>query len=562
MQGSLPHKTLRAAVLIIAVLGLFAPIAAGLWHSMGAALGHLPALGQPGPSLAPLYDFLAQPGLATALRITLVTGFAATLISLILALALVALITDGTLRIIAHLLTPFLAIPHAAMAVGLAFVLAPSGWLARALAPFVGWARPPDLSSVNDAYGVALTVGLVIKETPFFILVILAALTQIPLRAHVATAQSLGYGLGAMWAKVLVPQLWPLIRLPVYVVLIYGLSVIDMALILGPANPPTAAVLVARMFSSPDLEQILPASAGAIGLGFLAAGCITLLWASERALSRLGPVWIRRGARRSVWDGAFYGGIAIGVALLAVGALAMLSLGLWSVTWRWSWPLLLPESVSLEAWQHSALDFGRLFQTTALIALTCTALCLAFSVAWLENWPKPKFEVLIYLPLLIPQISFLFGMNTMLLQRGAHGTLGAVIWAHCLFVLPYMMIALSGPWRGLDPRYAQAAASLGASRWRQLWAIKLPMLLSPILAAVAVGVAVSVAQYLPTLFLGAGRVATMTTEAVTLATSSDRRVMGLVGTLQSTLPFAAYLAAFVLPRLAHKNRRALDGAAK
>ena len=53
--------------------------------------------------------------------------------------------------------------------------------------------------------------------------------------------------------------------------------------------------------------------------------------------------------------------------------------------------------------------------------------------------------------------------------------------------------------------------------------MKLPMLLRPMATAAAIGFAVSVAQYLPTLFIGAGRVATLTTEAVTLSSGADRR---------------------------------------
>ena len=561
MRDSLPEKTLRAAVLVIAALALFAPIAAGLWHSASAALGHLPALGQSGPSIGPLQDLFAQPGFATALRLTLLTGFSATLLSLALAIALAAFITNGPARIVSRLLAPFLAVPHAAMAVGLAFVLAPSGWIARALAPVLGWARPPDLATVNDAFGAALTLGLVVKETPFLLLVILAALTQIPLRAHISTAQSLGYGLGAVWLKVIVPQLWPLIRLPVCVVLIYNLSVIDMALILGSSNPPTAAVLIARMFSNPDLAQILPASAGAMLLGLMAAASIAALWGGGHAIARLGPIWIRRGGR-GAWAATLFSAVAmLGAGLLVLGALAMVSLLLWSLTWRWPWPMLLPESLSFAGWASAMGDFGPALQNTALIALASTALAVALAVAWLETQFKSGHEALIYLPLLIPQISFLFGMNTMLLQLGAQGSIGAVIWAHLLFVFPYMMIALTRPWRGLDPRYARAAASLGAGRLRQLWAVKLPLLLTPICAAVAIGVAVSVAQYLPTLFLGAGRIGTLTTEAVTLASSSDRRITGVVTSLQAGLPFAAYLLAFIIPKIAHRNRSALQGAA-
>ena len=106
----------------------------------------------------------------------------------------------------------------------------------------------------------------------------------------------------------------------------------------------------------------------------------------------------------------------------------------------------------------------------------------------------------------------------------------------------------------------RAAAALGAGPLRRLFAIKLPMLLGPVLTAAAIGFAVSVAQYLPTLFLGAGRIATLTTEAVTLSSGSDRRVTGVYAVLQAALPFAAYAAALLLPALLLRRRLGLAGA--
>jgi putative thiamine transport system permease protein len=87
--------------------------------------------------------------------------------------------------------------------------------------------------------------------------------------------------------------------------------------------------------------------------------------------------------------------------------------------------------------------------------------------------------------------------------------------------------------------------------------VKLPILARPIAIACAVAVAVSVGQYLATLFAGNGRVATLTTEAVTLASGADRRVMGAYALAQTMLPLLVYLGAIVLPSWAHRNRKAL-----
>ena len=66
-------------------------------------------------------------------------------------------------RLLRPTLWPLLAVPHLATAVGLAFLLAPSGWPARLLALPLGWDRPPDLATVNDPAGLALTLGLLFR---------------------------------------------------------------------------------------------------------------------------------------------------------------------------------------------------------------------------------------------------------------------------------------------------------------------------------------------------------------------------------------------------------------
>jgi putative thiamine transport system permease protein len=245
--------------------------------------------------------------------------------------------------------------------------------------------------------------------------------------------------------------------------------------------------------------------------------------------------------------------------------LALLALVVWSFAWRWSFPQVLPESWSLRGWMSPGNGWGRALRTTLILGLITTALSVTLAVAWLEGEDRarrtraPWATALIYLPLLVPQIGFLYGLNILFLWLGISGGLVAVIWAQMLFVFPYVMIALSDPWRALDGHHIRASAALGASPLRRLFAVKLPMLVRPIATAAAIGFAVSVAQYLPTLFMGAGRIVTLTTEAVTLSSGSDRRVVGVYAVLQAALPFLAYGAALVLPAILYRNRRGLQG---
>ena len=129
-----------------------------------------------------------------------------------------------------------------------------------------------------------------------------------------------------------------------------------------------------------------------------------------------------------------------------------------------------------------------------------------------------------------------------------------MVAAHVVFVLPYVFLSLSEPFRAWDGRYATVAASLGAGAGRVLWRVRLPMLLAPVLTAFAVGFAVSVGQYLPTLLVGGGRVQTLTTEAVALAAGGDRRAIGVWSLAQTAAAFAPFWLALALPRMLRVGR--------
>ncbi len=560
-------RVLRGSIRIVVVAGLVLPILLGLWETTRASFGVLPAIGAGELSLEPWRRLLDLPGFATSLRLTLVTGFGSTVLALVMAVGFCAAV-HGRIseQAAARMLAPFLAAPHAAIAIGLAFLIAPSGWIARLISPWAtGWTNPPAIGTVNDPHGMALILGLLIKEVPFLLLLILSALAQLPVRRQLAAARALGYGRGIAWIKVVMPQVYPLIRLPIFVVLAFSLSVVDMAIILGPSNPPTLAVAITRWFADPDVAMILPASAGALLQAIIVVAGILLWLLGERVGICIGRWWIRRGGRGLSSQPGLKAASSAVLLLMTLGAMSGVALALWSFAWRWPYPEALPLSWSMAGWMTPSLGWGAATAATLLIGIVTTLLSLVLAVGWLEGEDRAQgartrwTTVIVYIPLLVPQIGFLYGLNVVFLRLGIGGGAPAVVWAHTLFVFPYVMIALSDPWRALDRRLLATASALGASPLRRLYAVKLPVMLRPLLTAAAIGFAVSVAQYLPTLFMGAGRVATLTTEAVTLSSGSDRRVVAVYGVLQALLPFIAYAVAIVLPAIAHRNRRDLLG---
>ena len=501
----------------------------------------------------------AEPQLASALGLTLGTGLGATVLAWLLAAVLLSHSFPGPRWTpLVRCLSPLLAVPHAAMAIGLVFLLSPSGWLLRLLSPWAtGLDAPPPWRTTQDPWGLGLVAVLVLKEVPFLLWTAASQLQREDVGQRLARelqlARSLGYQPHTAWWQVVWPQLWPRLWGPTLAVLAYSLTVVDMALVIGPASPPTLAVLAWQwlMDADPAVNATGAAAAWALAgvVGFSAA---LLAWGRGRigAIGSWGRAGGWRGRARA--DGrrvpswpAVDKLPGLMLLLLAVYGAVMLALAVGSVSGIWPFPDLLPQRWTLQAW-GAVLQSAATVLTTLALGLLAAATALLWSVAWLECAPPAWDRVLrqwVYLPLLLPSVLWVLGLHRLSLAWGMDARFSGLWLAHSLAALPYVLIALSPAYQGFDPRYGQLAASLGKSRLAFLGQVKWPMLKAALASALAVGFAVSVAQYLPTLFIGAGRFATVTTEAVTLASGAQRSLAAAYAWLQWLLPVLGFAAA-------------------
>lgn len=519
------HRLIVPALL--ALVGL--PVAAGVAVSLLLAWGITPGLGGGGPSLEAWRDLADTPGAAASLLLTVRTGLLATVLSTLSALVLGL----GGRPWMARVTAPILAVPHAALAIGLGFLIAPTGLLVRLCG-----LPPLPFATVGDPFGVAVILALWLKETPFLLLCLLAAMGE----ADVARSRMVAAGLGhAPWRVallVVLPRVWPRVRLPVMAVLAFSLSVTDVALLLGPQTPPTLAVSILRWSRDPDLSRWPVAAAASLLLVALTLAAFLALAAIEAVLARLARALAMSGRRGAGAPDGIAAVVSAAIALLGCGALA--SLLLWAGASVWRFPEALPAGWSWARIATRLPDLAGPAVTTVWLGGAATAAALVLAVATLRAGIGVR---LVWAPLLLPQAGFLFGVQIPLARARLDGSALALIWSHLLFVFPYVLLALRGPWHALDARHARAAASLGASPWRVLTRVTLPLLATPLRAAAAIGFSVSVALYLPTLFAGAGRVDTLATLAVSLASGADRRPLAAAALAQAALPALAFALA-------------------
>ena len=523
------------------------PIACGVVGTILPAFGWFDLVGRGSGFVSLLGDPRFWPAVVNSVQV----GLLAT--ALVLAFTLIALVCTHQSRLWAWItasLPPLLAVPHAAIAVGLLFLIAPSGAVVRFLSPeLTGWTRPPDLWVAPDAWGWTLVAGLVIKETPFLLLTAGTQLSTLNVDASLKIGRTLGYSPARCWSRLILPRLYPRIRLTLLIILGFNLTVVDVAMLLGPSNPTTLSVLLLSLVNDPNSRAA--ASAGALLLFAFVALCIGLLWVVEKLIASVAAKRRQSGHRGHGLKLARRLGQGVITGLLITCISAMLVVLVWSFTRRWRFPDAIPSEWTLNNWISR---YDLLFQpawTTLSLAISSSLLALISAIAWLELERRGnaiKLDSIWFIPLLVPQVSLLFGWQAVALLTGTDGHWLMVVYTHWLYCVPYVVLILAVAWRELDPQWSHAAHTLGAGYWRVLWRIRMPLLIKPLCQAFAVAIAVSVAQYLPTLLLGAGRHQTLATELVTSFGGVDRRMIAALAVLQSALPLLAFVLAVSYPK--------------
>ncbi|MDZ7770544.1 MAG: hypothetical protein U5K38_16520 [Woeseiaceae bacterium] len=349
--------------LLLAVSGLpaLAGLAAALWV---------------GADIDALRRVLATPGIELSMASALWSGAIATAIALFLAhIAMALAATGGWRRSLNNLALPLLAMPHLAVGIGLVLVLAPSGLLLRLVSPWAsGLTLPPDWQTVQDPFGLSLIAGLVIKETCFLLLVLHAALSQVPAERLLQQARSLGYGRIKGWFVAVAPLLQRQIRLPLAAVLVFGMTNVELAIPLGPGLPPTFPVLLWQWFTDPDPQIHAQAYTGTLLLFAMTLFVLGSAAACGAAVRRVSRQWATGGARGVHERGLRYGLSGLLTALWVLGMLAVVAIVLRSASGTWRFPAVLPTGDALAGWA-GACTRGAGRRTTNSEARCCYSHC-------------------------------------------------------------------------------------------------------------------------------------------------------------------------------------------
>ena len=535
-------RTLRGVTPKLKALGGFLPL--GVFWVLPLAVGLAAAFNSTfdGTAWSALFS---HPQFWPALTLSIVAGSLSLVLSTLLAFWIIAgLYRTPSLQ---KLMGGFLSLPHLAFAIGFGFLIMPSGLIARILGTFLGWASPPLWITTQDPLGVSLVAALVLKEVPFIIWLITSLMARPDfsqmLNAHLRIGQSLGHGSASIWLRLLIPQILPRLKWPLLIVWVYGASVVDMALAIGPTQPPPLAVVIWTDLNNVDQAINVRGSVGAIFLTVTLIAIALFFHILMKILMPLIKQFFTHGSVASAVPRRNAKVILMSITIVYI--LVFLLLSIMSFASLWPYPNLWPSQFRLAAWA-SLLNSPSPVINSLSFAVTSTIAALTLAVLWFETVNENLDRYLLALTvaaLAFPSLLIADGQYLLFLRLGLNGTWFGVFFAHLTPVFAYVFIVLKGPYRAFDPRYRSVSLALNASALRFWVAVKIPLMKPVLAAAAAVGIGVGIAQYVPVQLIASGRLSTLTIEAVTLSSGGNRQLLAVYSLMLMVIPLLAFMAA-------------------
>jgi putative spermidine/putrescine transport system permease protein len=281
------------AALLAPALGTVALLfGGGLVLGLFQSLGHLPAAGMSGLSLAHFRRVFADPGFFESLALTLAIALASSAAAMALATAAALALNAGAgrSRTLQFIFQVPLTVPHLVVAVAALFLLAPSGLLSR-LALNLGLIDAPESFPllVNDPWMIGVMAAYVWKEVPFIALMVLAALRGGGSEL-IEAARTLRAGRWQCFRHVTLPLIFPSLGAAGLIVFAYTFGAFEIPYLLGRTHPMMLPVRAYRSYSDVDLLERPEGIATGLVIAAAVAATVVLAQRLTQAARRRGAV--------------------------------------------------------------------------------------------------------------------------------------------------------------------------------------------------------------------------------------------------------------------------------
>jgi spermidine/putrescine transport system permease protein len=224
----------------------------------------------------------------------------------------------------------------------------------------------------------------------------------------------------------------------------------------------------------------------------------------EAATTRRGPGLALRALRFlggqlvTVWAA-----LALGYLFLPIAVMVLFSFNHIEGRFNFVW-----NGFSLDAWRHpfavDGLEDAMLLslEIAAISTVIATALGTFIALALIRYrfFGFSATNLLVLIPLTTPEIVLGASLLTLFLQLGVQTGFATIVIAHVMFNISYVVVTVKARLRGFDWTLEEAAMDLGANEVRTFLKVTLPLIFPGILAAALLAFALSLDDFIITLF--------------------------------------------------------------
>ena len=195
--------------------------------------------------------------------------------------------------------------------------------------------------------------------------------------------------------------------------------------------------------------------------------------------------------------------LALGYLFLPIAVMILFSFNHIEGRFNFVW-----NGFSLDAWRHpfavDGLSDAMLLslEIAAISTVIATALGTFVALALIRYrfFGFSATNLLVLIPLTTPEIVLGASLLTLFLQFGVQTGFMTIIIAHVMFNISYVVVTVKARLRGFDWTLEEAAMDLGANEFQTFRKVTLPLIFPGILAAALLAFALSLDDFIITLF--------------------------------------------------------------
>ena len=214
-------------------------------------------------------------------------------------------------------------------------------------------------------------------------------------------------------------------------------------------------------------------------------------------------------------------------------------------------------------WYASVLEDQRWFDALAVsFQVSGTAAVIAIIVGTLAaialaRSPRAAgiFRPFFFLPMVLPYVVFALGLRQAGQAAGLQGSLIPLVVGQAVLCLPIAFLTVSSGLVAVDRALVRAAQSMGASWWRTVWSVELPLLKRSIAMGLVLAFAFGFDEVVLALFLAPPGQSTLPAKLYNEATQNVSPLLASVAGYVILFTVVAFVLVYVIFRLLSKRSK-------